>query len=296
MQDLSIIIANHNSKEYLDRCLSSVVKTASDISHEIILVDNASSDGSVKLVREKYPQVKVIENGENLGFSKASNKGIRSAAGKYIMLLNNDVLIKERALKKLVDFLRENSDAGAVGPKLLNIDGTIQHQCRRDFPTPMNAFFYFSGLGRLFPKNKSLNAYLRTYLDDEVVGAVDSLCGASMVVRKEAIKKIGLLDEDYFMYGEDLDWCYRIKKAGWKIYYQPQAEIVHYGGRTSRQNSYKNIYEFHKAMRLFYRKHYAGRRPRLVNWGVYLGIWLKYLVDLAKNFLRREKTVGSKKP
>ena len=295
--DLSISIVNYNAIDYLDKCVQSIINTIKDHSYEIIVVDNASDDGSVQLISKKYPEVTIVQNDENLGFIKANNIGLNRSKGKYIMSLNNDTIVLSGAVDKLIEFLDENPDAGAAGPKLLNSDGSIQLQARRGFPTPLNSFFYFSGLSRLFPKNRLMGGYLLTYLDDEATAEVDSLCGAAMIVRREGISEVGLMDESYTMYGDDIDWCYRIKKAGWKVYYFPEAEIIHYGGRGgSRRQSYRNIFEFHRAMAVFYGKHYAKISLFLVNWTVYAGIWLKCAVELTRNLFRKEKYVGSKKP
>jgi hypothetical protein len=249
------------------------------------------------MVSQKYPEVKVIRNNSNLGFIKANNMGIKAASGRYVMSLNNDTKILGDAINKLIEFMDNNPNAGAVGPKLLNSDGSIQLQCRRGFPTLVNSLFYFSGLSRLFPKSRLMGGYLLTYIDDERTEEVDSLCGAAMVVRREVIEKVGLMDENYFMYGDDIDWCYRIKQAGWKVYYLPEAEMIHYGGRGgSRRQSYRNIFEFHRAMAVFYRKHYSKNHLFLLNWLVYSGIWLKCAMELIRNVFRKEKYVGSKKP
>lgn len=297
MTDVSIIIVNYNSKEYLDKCLGSVVKAKGNNRYELIVVDNASNDGSAELVRDKYPDVKLISNSDNLGFIKANNQGMRASSGKMVMCLNNDTIIKDDAIGKLVQFLMAHGDAGAVGPKLLNIDGTIQMQCRRGFPTPINSLYYFLGLSKLFTKSKRFGSYLLTYLDDKATVEVDSLCGAAMLVKREVLDKVGLMDESYFMYGDDIDWCYRIKKAGWKIFYLPEAEIVHYGGRGgSSKMSYRNIFEFYRSMAVFHKKHYHNIYIFIVNWLVYAAIWLKCGISLLQNLFRKEKYVGTRKP
>jgi hypothetical protein len=294
--DVSVSIVNYNAKEYLDRCLTSLYKSIKNHSFEVVVVDNFSSDGSSDLVRLKFPGVKLIQNTSNLGYTKANNIGIKRSTGKYVISLNSDTKVSGNAIDRLIEFMDSNPDAGAAGPKLLNSDGTLQMQCRRGFPTLINSLFYFSGLNRLFPKSKLLGGYLLTYLDDKNTVEVDSLCGAAMIVRRDVIDKVGLMDESYYMYGDDIDWCIRIKKAGWKIYYLPDAEIIHYGGISSRKRSYRSIFEFHRAMAVFYGKHYAKKRLFIFNWPVYAGIWLKCGLELAKNLLRKEKYAGTKKP
>jgi hypothetical protein len=297
MPDVSFSITNYNTKDFLASCIDSVIQGVKGYSYEIIVVDDASSDGSADMVRKKYPQVKVIENEINKGYVKSNNIGIRASGGRYIMSLNSDTVVIDGSIEIIVKFLDNNPDTGAAGPKLLNSDGSIQLQARRGFPTPLNSFFYFSGLSRLFPENRAIGGYLLTYLDERIATEVDSLCGAAMAVRREVISEVGLMDESYIMYGDDIDWCYRIKQAGWKIYYLPEAEIIHFGGRGgSRRQSYRNIFEFHRAMAVFYGKHYSKGHLFLVNWIIYSGIWLKCAVELSRNFLRKEKYVGSKKP
>jgi len=294
---LSIVIVNFNPEKLLEECLNSIYPGTKGISYEICVVDNNSKDESTKMVRENFPDVRLLENGRNEGFAKANNKGIRGSRGKYVLCLNNDTVVLPGALGTLTDFMDHHPDAGACGPKVLNRDGTIQHQCKRGFPTPMSAAYYFMRLHKLFPKSKRFGHYLMTYVNCDEINEVDAVSGACIMVRRQVVDQLGLMDEDYKMYGEDVDWCYRIKKAGWKIYYVPQAKIVHYGGQTSsRIRPYRNIWEFHRSMAVFYKKHYSANHNLFVNWLVYVGIWLKAIVNLTVNFFRKEKVVGSKKP
>ena len=294
--DLSISIVNYDGKDYLKECLDSIYSSNSRIDFEIIVVDNGSSDGSVEMVKEKFPSVILIENSKNEGFVKANNKGIQASRGRYVLSLNNDTVILGNALDTLVKFMDNHPDVGACGPKVLNSDGTIQHQCKRGFPTISSTLSYFFGLHKIFPKSKVFGHYLMTYLNPDEVNEVDALSGACLMVRREVIERVGLLDEDYVMYGDDLDWCYRIKKAGWKIYYVPQAKIIHYGGRSSRKSPYKSIKWFYRAAAIFYKKHYAPNNNFIVNYIIYLGICVMALLAIGINILRKEKFVGSKKP
>jgi hypothetical protein len=297
MVDVSIVITTYNSRDYLKICIDSIKNNTPKYSREMIVVDDASTDGTQELVQKQYPEINYIRNSENIGYVRSNNIGIRASKGRYVLCLNNDALVLDGAINKLIDFMEINKNAGADGPKLLNSDKTIQLQCRRSFPAPMSSLYYFSGLSSLFPKNKLFGKYLLTYLDDKSTMEVDCLCGAAMVVRRDVLDKVGLMDESFFMYGDDIDWCYRIKQAGWKIYYVPEAEMIHYGGRGgSRKQSYRNIFEFYRAMTVYYRKHYAKKFFLPVNWLVYAGIWLKCAVSLAQNLLRKEKYVGTKKP
>ena len=298
MTDVSVSIVNYNAKEYLDRCLKALYKSIKKHSFEVIVVDNASDDGSADLVKIKFPTAKLIINSSNLGFIKANNIGIQNSKGRYVLCLNNDTEVLDRSIDKLVAFMDSHPDAGAAGPKLLNSDGTLQMQCRRGFPTLSNSLFYFSGLNRLFPKSKLLGGYLLTYLDDKNMTEVDSLCGAAMIVRREVIDKVGLMDESYYMYGDDIDWCYRIKKTGWKVYYLPDAEIIHYGGRGgSRKQSFPEYLSNSTARwRCFTGNIMQTKVYSSVNWLVYCGIWLKCAFELAKNVFRKDKYAGTKKP
>lgn len=294
---LSIVIVNFNAKKFLEECLKSIYDGMKQIPFEICVVDNNSTDASTQMVREKFPNVKLIENERNKGFIKANNKGIMASKGKYVLSLNNDTFILPGALETLTRFMDCHPDAGACGAKVLNRNGSIQHQCKRGFPTASSALFYFLKLHRLFPKSKIFGHYLMTYLDLEKVSEVDSLSGSCLMVRREVIEDVGIMDEDYIMYGDDLDWCYRIKKAWWKIYYVSDAQIIHYGGMGgSRVLPYRNIWEFHRSMVIFYKKHFSKNHSLFVSWLVYSGILLKVIINLAINFLRKEKIVGSRKP
>lgn len=231
MKDLSIIIVNTNNRKLLEECLASIYKNTHKISFEIIISDNASTDGSQEMVKNKFPQVFLIENQENLGFIKASNLGLRNYNARYALLLNDDTVVKDSALDKMVEFMDNHPEAGACGPKLLNIDGTLQRQ---------------GGLlgKRFWRSNKPVT--------------VDFVIGAVLIVRKEVIDKVGILDENLYFYNDDLDWCVRIRKAGWKIYFLPQAEVMHYGGYSSRRVFKGKLFvEGFKGGLYFCRKHYG---------------------------------------
>ena len=294
--DLSISIVNYNNKECLGACLDSIYSHAQDVNFEIIVVDNNSSDGSIDFINQAFPLVSVIENSENLGFVKANNQGIRASSGRYLLSLNNDTIMKNGTLAGLVRFMQEHPDVGVCGPKVLNRDGTFQRQCRRSFPTISSSFCYFLKLHKLFPRSEYFGRYLMTQLDCDKPGEVDSVSGCCMMVRKEVIEQVGILDESYIMYGDDLDWCYRIKQEGWKVCYVPHVEIVHLGGQSSRRLPCKCIVLFYRAMAIFYRKHYARQHNFVMNYIVYAGIWLKAVFTLFINLFRREKVVGSRKP
>lgn len=258
MIKLSIIIVNFNVKAFLQNCLLSVRKALEEIPSEIIVVDNASDDGSVEIIKKNFPDVKIIELSENLGFSKANNIGLKIAKGEYICLLNPDTIVEEDTLNTMIRFMESHPEAGMAGCKILNPDGTFQLACRRSFPTPWVAFTKIFGLSALFPKSKLFARYNLTYLDENQTYEVDAISGSFMFLRKDVYEKVGGLDESFFMYGEDLDWCFRIKKAGFKIYYVHSTKIIHFKGESTKRSNIDEVKHFYNAMRLFVRKHFSG--------------------------------------
>lgn len=257
MTDLSIIVVNYNVKEFLHNLLVSVEKASAEIKTEIIVVDNASEDGSAEFIKEKFPSVTLIENKSNLGFSKANNLGLKIASGKYLLLLNPDTLVQENTFTEMIKFFDSHPEAGLAGCKILNPDGTLQLACRRSFPGPWTSFCKVTGLSSLFPNSKLFARYNLTYLDENEINEVDAISGSFMMLRREVYEKIGGLDEIFFMYGEDLDWCYRVQKAGYKVYYVPSTQILHYKGESTKRSSLDETKFFYQAMHLFVRKHLA---------------------------------------
>lgn len=291
--DVSIIIVNWNARDELLKCLKSIYEETKQVSFEIIVVDNASSDGSSESVKERFPQVKVIDNTENKGFSKANNQGIKEAEGKYILLLNPDMLITDRAIEKLYYFIEKHPEVGAVGPKLLDQKGKFVPSCLRSIPGPKTALYRLLNLGKLFPKVKEFNKYNLTYIDKDETQEVEAISGAATLARREAIDQVGLLDESFFMYGEDLDWYYRFSKAGWKIYYVPEAVIIHYCRISSNKRRIASTFNFYQAMYIFNKKHFAGNQFFLWNWAITAAIFLSgaiaLIISLAKGILRGKR-------
>jgi GT2 family glycosyltransferase len=281
--DISIIILSYNTCELTLNAIASVYDSETSFSYEIIVVDNLSSDSSVAEIRNRYPSVIMVENPSNDGFSKGNNIGIKSAVGRYILLLNSDTIIGSDTLQTMVAFMDRNLSVGAAGCKIILPDGSLDKACKRGFPTPSASFYYAFGISKLFPNVPRFNQYQLGYLDPDQDYAVDCLVGAFMLVRRQAIDQVGLLDEDFFMYGEDIDWCYRIKQGGWEIHYYPHTQIVHHKGASSRRKPFKIIYEFHRAMYLFHRKHYQQRYNFMINGFVYLGVFVKFVLSLALN-------------
>ena len=259
--DLSIIIVNYNVKEFLQNLIYSIQKAARNISAEIIIVDNNSEDGSLEFINDKLLPlggIKLISNKENLGFSKANNIGLSEARGKYLLLLNPDVVVSEDTFQKVIDFFESNPEAGLAGCKILNPEGTLQLACRRSFPGPWTAFCKVTGLSSLFPGSRFFARYNLTYLNENETYEVDAVSGSFMMLTREAYEKVGGLDEEFFMYGEDLDLCYRIQKAGLKVYYVHSTQIIHYKGESTRRSNIDETKYFYNAMHLFVKKHLSS--------------------------------------
>lgn len=284
--DLSIIVLNYKTRDLTLACLQSVFSSATSYIYEVILIDNASNDGIIPTVNEQYPQVICIANTDNVGFSRANNQGIRIAKGRYVLLLNSDTIVELDTLDVMLRFMDENPNVGASGCKIVLPDGSLDKACKRGFPTPSASFYYAFGFSRLFPKIPRFNQYQLGYLSPNDDYPIDSLVGAFMLIRREAVEQVGILDEEFFMYGEDIDWCYRIKEAGWVNYYYPRTQIVHHKGASSRRKPFKIIYEFHRAMILFHNKHYRKKYSWLTNAMVYAGVSLKFILSLVRNKLR----------
>ena len=225
--DISVVIVNYNVKAFLEQCLMALERVKHNLKIETYVIDNASVDGSQAMVKKKFPHVHLIENHKNLGFGRANNQALKLVKGKYILILNPDTLIQEDTLLVLKEFLDTNENAGAAGCRLINPDGSFQIASRRSFPTPWVAFTKIVGLSKIFPKSKLFGQYNVTYFNPDTLNEVDVLSGSLMMVRKLVLDKIGYFDEDYFMYGEDIDLCYRIKQSGWKIFYVPKTKAIH---------------------------------------------------------------------
>jgi N-acetylglucosaminyl-diphospho-decaprenol L-rhamnosyltransferase len=297
MLDLAIVVLNFNTRDYLRRCLTSIYASRGDFAFEVCMVDNASSDGSADMVRAEFPQVQVIQSQVNGGFPYGNNLGLRAygfgqetaqaaeSQPRYVLLLNPDTDLPPDALALMLDFMDNHPQAGAAGPKLVLEDGSLDLACRRSFPTPQISFYRMVGLSKLFPHHPIWSRYNLTYLDPDQVAEIDSVEGAFMLVRREAIRQVGLLDEAFFMYGEDLDWAYRITQAGWKVYYNPAVTVLHVKRAASR-HSRRAQREFYRAMSIFYHKHYARSTP----------LWLHCLVvagiNLQAGRLRLQQTLA----
>ena len=284
---LSVVIVNYNVKYYLEQCLESVRRASQGLQVEVFVVDNLSTDGSVPYLRERFPEVTFIENNENVGFARANNQAIRQSRGEYVLLLNPDTILCEDTLRRFVDFMDAHPEAGAAGAYMLHADGTFAPESRRGLPTPFVAFCKMSGLTRLFPKSRLFGRYYMGYLDVNEVNRIEAISGACMVLRREALDRVGLLDEDFFMYGEDIDLSYRILQGGYHNYFLP-VRMLHYKGESTVKNSYRYVYTFYQAMRLFFRKHYS-HYSWVISLPINLAIWASSFMTYVANRLRYRK-------
>jgi GT2 family glycosyltransferase len=287
--DLSVVIVTHNVSDMLRRCLESLFGGGLDgVRTRVWVVDNASDDDTVSMMGAHFPDVDLIVSPSNVGYAAANNLALREAGfrddpsdsgrspagqptSRHALLLNPDTVVPGGAIAELMRYLEEEDDIGVVGPKLVRPDGSLDLACRRSFPTPKVSAYRFSGLSRLFPTSPRFGQYNLTYLDPDEPTDVDSVVGACMMVRGDAIDRVGLLDEQFWMYGEDLDWALRIRDAGWRTVYRPQIVIEHVK-RASSAGSSRAQYEFQRAMWLFFEKHYARTTPAPVAWAVRLAL------------------------
>lgn len=284
---LSIVIVSYNVKYYLEQCLHSVYRSQDVEEPEVFVVDNCSSDGSVPFLRERYPQVHYIENADNVGFARANNQAIRQSRGEYVLLLNPDTILTEHTLHDVVAVMDQRADAGGLGVRMLRTDGTFALESRRGLPTPWVAFCKMSGLARLFPRSRTFGRYYMRYLDETQINDIDVISGAFMLLRRSALDAVGLLDETFFMYGEDIDLSYRLQLGGYRNLYVP-TPILHYKGESTAKSSFRYVYTFYRAMQLFFNKHF--RRYRLLVWlPVSAAIWVRSAFAYVGNKLRGER-------
>ena len=283
---LSIVIVNYNVKYFLDQCLHAAIKAGDKVSSEIIVVDNNSVDGSCQMVAEKYPDVILIANTENLGFSKANNQAIRIAKGEYVLLLNPDTVVEEDSFLRIIEFMDKTPDAGGLGVKMIDGRGRFLPESKRGLPTPEVAFWKMFGFSKLFPHSRRFGQYHLGYLDNNQTHEVDVLAGAFMLLRKATLEKVGLLDEDYFMYGEDIDLSYRITKGGYKNYYFPETTIIHYKGESTKKGSINYVKVFYNAMIIFAGKHFSKGNARRYAILINLAIYFRALLSIIGRFFK----------
>ena len=282
---LSVIIVSYNVKYHLEQCIRSVQKASEGLDADIWVVDNASSDGSVEYLQTFFSDVHFISNTENVGFSRANNQAIRECKGEYVLLLNPDTIVAEDTLRGCVAFLDAHPTVGATGVRMLNADGTFAPESRRGLPTPFTSFCKMTGLSTLFPKSRTFGRYYMKYLNEDEANPVDVISGAFNMLRHKVLDQVGLLDEDFFMYGEDIDLSYRMLLAGWQNYYLPYY-ILHYKGESTQKSSFRYVHVFYNAMLIFFNKHF-GRKYVLIGYLIRLAVVFRALLDVLIRLLDR---------
>lgn len=296
---LSVVIVNYNVKHYLEQTLCSVYRASRNLEVDVWVVDNASTDGSQEYITRRFPQVHYLYNEENVGFSRANNQAIRLSEGEYVLLLNPDTIVGEDVLEAGVRFLDENPQAGALGVAMLKDDGGFAWESRRGVPTPFTSFCKMSGLCSMFPKSRTFGKYYMRYLDENQINEIEIISGAFNMIRRSALDRVGLLDETFFMYGEDIDLSYRILLGGYKNFYLP-VRIIHYKGESTQKSSYRYVHTFYNAMLIFFNKHFR-KKHRLLSSLIHVAVVLRGGIDLLKNKIqlrhgkkREEEMVGKR--
>ena len=285
--DLSVVIVNYNVVFFLEQCLNSVFAASKNLNVQIFVVDNNSVDGSINMLKENFSSVVLIENKENVGFSKANNQAIKRANSPYVLLLNPDTVIEEDTFDKCIDFMNSNTDCGGLGLRMLDGKGNFLPESKRGFPSPSVAFYKIFGLSYLFPKSQKFGRYHLGFLSEFEVNEVDVLSGAFMLLRTLTLEKVGLLDEQFFMYGEDIDLSYRIKLGGYKNYYFPETKIIHYKGESTKKSSVNYVFVFYKAMILFAKKHFSNKNANLFSFAINLAIYMRASLSLINRFVKK---------
>lgn len=289
MKDLSIAIASWNTKDLLDQCLRSIYDTTSGIDFEIIVVDNDSADGSPDMVAERYPKIKLVRNRMNMGFAAACNTAFKYSEGRYLLLLNTDTIVLENTLKKMVSFMDAHKDAGITGCRLLNADGSLQRSCSC-FPSVKTELFDSLYLSKLFPNNKTFACYSMTYWNFDQTMEVDFAGGSCLIVRREAIEEVGLMDEGYFMYTEEADWCYRMWMNDWKVFFYADASIIHLGGQSSKKYGNNILLHLYASRNRFIRKHHGEAMAELHRFSIALGAILRLSAFGIKKLRKQDVT------
>lgn len=278
--ELSVIIVSYKVKYYLEQCIVSLKRALKDIEAEIIVVDNHSNDGTVEYLSARYPDINIISSNHNYGFAKANNIAIKQSKGRFVLLLNPDTIVGEHTMTDVLTFMKSREQIGSVGVRMLRNDGSDAMESRRGIPTPMTAFYKMSGLCARFPKNKRFGHYYMGYLPWDEASKIEIVSGAFCMIRRNALEEIGLLDEDFFMYGEDIDLSFRLLKSGYENWYYP-SRILHYKGESTRKTSFRYVHVFYGSMLIFFRKHYAGS-AMLISVPVKCAIYAKALFELIK--------------
>jgi GT2 family glycosyltransferase len=294
--DISICIVTYKARDFLQECLRSIEDTTRRLKFEVIVVDNGSQDGTIEFLKNEHPTVSIVQNEVNAGFTRPMNQALHISNGRFLLQLNPDTVVLQDALDKLVGFMDAHSDVGICGPKVLNRDHTLQKSCRRGESRPWAVLSHFLGLANLFPEKKRFGEYQLTYMDEDETHQVAGVAGSCMLIRRNVIDRIGYLDERFFAYQEDADLCFRAREAGWKIYYYPESQVIHYGGQGgSRVHPYRSIYEWHRSYWIYYRKNLAKDYFFLFNWVYYIIMLIKLVMTLLFSVIRREKFAGPRR-
>ena len=290
--DLSVIIVSYNVKFLVAGLLHSLQRALlNKFEYEIIIVDNNSSDNTREYIKNKFPGLTIINNKQNLGFAAANNQGIAAARGNYFLLINPDTLIEEDIFKHLINFMENNPEYGGITAKMLNPDGTFAIDCRHGIPTPRDAFYKAAGLTKLFPGSKHFSYYHQTYLDENEEADIPALSGAFMFFRADAVKSTGMLDESFFMYCEDIDYCCRLNKKKWRIRYLPTVRLLHFKGESTKEKNYDYFKNFNLSMLHFFKKHHATKYPGLFSSIVKFGVFLRgFLMVIKENFTNKKNS------
>lgn len=284
---VSVCIVTLNASKYLHHCLTLLEQSQDAEIEQIIVVDNRSNDNTVKMIHEKHSSVILIQNNRNEGYTIPMNRAMKEADGEYLLILNPDAFVKPKAVAALANFLDLHPEVGIAGPKVLNVDGTFQKSCRRGVARPWNVISYFTGLAERFPDNSKYTGYHLSHLDENILNEVDGVSGSCMMIRRNLIDKIDCFDERFFAYQEDSDYCFRAKAAGWKIYYVPEAEVIHDAGRGgSAAYKYRSLFEWHRSYYLLYKKHFSADYFPLVNGLFYSAMLGKLLMKVIREAVR----------
>lgn len=282
-----MVIVNYNVEYFLEQCLNSVFHALKNVSGEVFVVDNDSIDSSIEMVKEKFPEAILIENKKNVGFSIANNQAIAQAKGEYVLLLNPDTVVEEDTFVRCVDFMDEHLEAGGLGVRMIDGKGRFLPESKRGLPTPKVAFYKIFGISKLFPKSKRFGQYHLGFLDEFETNEIDVLSGAYMLMRREALEKVGVLDEAFFMYGEDIDLSYRIKLGGFKNYYFPETQIIHYKGESTKKSSVNYVFVFYRAMIIFAQKHFSQKNAKLFSFLINSAIYFRASIALLNRFVKK---------
>jgi len=284
---LSVIIVNYNVEHFLEQCLLSVQKASKEIEAEVFVIDNNSIDGSLAMIKEKFPEVITIANKENVGFSKANNQGIKLAKGELVLLLNPDTIVEEDTFTKCIKFMEDHEDAGGLGVKMIDGKGKFLPESKRGLPTPSVAFYKIFGFSALFPRSRKMGKYHLGYLSKDENHEIQILSGAYMLIRKKVLDKVGLLDENFFMYGEDIDLSYRIIQGGYKNYYFSETSIIHYKGESTKKSSVNYVFVFYNAMIIFAKKHFSAKNAKLFSFFINIAIYLRAGIAILNRLIKK---------